>query len=58
MLTAMVNLAITNPLITSITDAGDRSIKRSLAFDLAYLQPNFVEHYEKLKKEKRINKGE
>lgn len=35
-----------------------RYIKRSLAFDLAYLQPKFVEHYDRLIKEKRINKRE
>jgi hypothetical protein len=40
---------VAEPLLWTITDTAGRHIRRSLAFDVALLEPSFVAHYSRIK---------
>jgi hypothetical protein len=42
-------MTITNPLVASIFASTEALIRRSLSFDLALIEPTFIEYYSRLK---------
>jgi hypothetical protein len=50
--TGLTTIALTQPLLVAVADSVDRFIKRSLTFELATLEPRFVDHYQELRKGK------
>jgi hypothetical protein len=52
LVTGFTTIALTQPLLVAVADPVDRFIKRSLAFELATLEPRFVDYYQELRKGK------